>query len=516
MLDRDPPSPVAMMRTAHTRKSRPLDAATPPVTSAPGGHGFPGPRFGARGPRSGGHGFPAPHFGGGSGPATAPRWAAGPDARVPMSRRRRGWLWAVAVVVAIAVTVGGATVTGVAVLTAIPQDSPNGSTATGDGSSTSADAWDDDVPMRLSAAMQENDRAAFVAAGDGGVAKHLAAIWDETKKLGWTLGVAEATDATGSVQLAFNMQLGGFHAVAADNGTGFGGELLATFVYDATITGTGPDSKLTALHAVSDMPWDRGEQIAVARGERVALFSDADEAALAEDRIPEAEAAAEDVLARPEWTGSTARLEGFVSYVTENDDDFRAAYGPDIADGVAGFCRFDYRPSRWTAEEVPGLASGPYPGGGLAVVGPDGLLDEDGYVFAHEFAHYMQSTYAPAPYAADGTKVDDRAFSEGYAEAVAAEYADASDELFTTREVRRTVLDGDVAAAVSAAAFDDSARVDTAYLTAGSYFYFLDQQHADYRALLTTDGTTPFVKEVDAVMPPGLRIADWRAWMAEQ
>jgi hypothetical protein len=264
------------------------------------------------------------------------------------------------------------------------------------------------------------------------------------------------------------------------------------------------------------MPWDRGEQIAVARGEHVALFADADEAALAEARIPEAEAAAEEVLARPEWTGSTARLDGFVSYVTENDDEFHAAYGPDMADGVAGFCQFDYRPSRWTAEQVPGLASGPYPGGVLAVVGPEGLLDEDGYVFAHEFAHYVQNTYAPAQFPADGTKGDGRAFSEGYAEAVAADYADASEELFTTGDVRRTVLDGDVAEAVSAAAFDDSARVDIAYLTAGSYFYFLNQQHADYRALLTADGTTPFVQEVDAVMPPGLRIADWRAWMAEQ
>lgn len=458
--------------------------------------------------------MPGPHLGGRA--ATTPHWPAGPVAHPPMPDRRRGWLWAVAIVAAIAVTVGGATVTGVAVLAAIPQDSSYGSTATGDGSSTSADAWEDDVTTRLSTAMQENDRAAFVAAGDGRVATHLAAIWDETKKLGWTLGVAESTDATGSVQLAFNMQLGGFHAVAADNGTGFGGELLATFVYDATIAGTGPHSKLTVLNAVADMPWDRGEQIAVARGEHVALFADADEAALADDRIPEAEAAAEDVLARPDWTGSTARLDGFVSYVTENDDDFRAAYGPDMADGVAGFCQFDYRPSRWTAENVPGLASGPYPGGGLATVGPGGLIDEDGYVFAHEFAHYVQNTYAPAPFTADGAKGDDRAFSEGYAEAVAADYADASAELFTTRDVRRTVLDGDVADAVSAAAFDDSARVDTAYLTAGSYFYFLDQQHADYRALLTADGTTPFVKEVDAVMPPGLRIADWQAWMAEQ
>lgn len=437
-------------------------------------------------------------------------------AHPPVPRTRHGWLWAVAIVAAIAVTIGGASVTGVAVLTAIAQSSPSGSTATGDGSSTNAGAWDDDVTTRLSAAMQKNDRAAFVAAGGGSVATHLAAIWDETKKLGWTLGVAESTDTTGSVQLAFNMQLGGFHAVAADNGTGFGGELLATFVYDATITGTGPESKVTALRALSDMPWDRGEQIAVARGDRVALFADADEAALAEARIPEAEAAAEDVLARPEWTGSTARLDGFVSYVTEDDGDFRAAYGPDVDDGVAGFCRFDYRPSRWSAEEVPALASGPYPGGALAVIGPQGLLDEDGYVFAQEFAHYLQNTYAPAPFAAEGAKVDDRAFSEGYAEAVAADYADASAELFTTGEVRQTVLDGDVAAAVSTAAFDDSDRVNTAYLTAGSYFYFLDQQHADYRALLTADGTTPFITEVDAVMPPGLRIADWRAWMAEQ
>lgn len=486
------------------------------MTSAPGGHGLPGLRFGASGPRSGGHGLPAPRFGGGPGAAPVPRPAAGAAARPPMSHRRRGWLWAVAVVAAVAVTIGGASITGVAVLTAIAQGSPYGSEATGDGSSTGADAWEDDVTTRLSTAMQQNDRTAFVAAGDGRVAQHLAAIWDETKKLGWTLGVAESTDATGSVQLAFNMQLGGFHAVAADDGTGFGGELLATFVYDATITGTGPHSKLTTLDAVADMPWDRGEQIAVARGEHVALFADADEAALAEDRIPEAEAAAEDVLARPEWAGSTARLDGFVTYVTEDDQDFHAAYGPDMADGVAGFCLFDYRPTRWTAEQVPGLASGPYPGGGLAVLGPDGLLDEDGYVFAHEFAHYLQNAYAPAPLTADGAKGDDRAFSEGYAEAVAADYADASAELFTTREVRRTVLDGDVADAVSAAAFDDSARVDTAYLTAGSYFYFLDQQHADYRALLTTDGSTPFVTEVDAVMPPGLRIADWQTWMASQ
>ena len=486
------------------------------MTPSAGGHGFPGPRFGGRvGPRTGGHGFAGPRFGG-LGPATAPRWTTGPAAHPPMPRRRHRWLWAMAIVAAAAVTIGSASATGVAVLTAIAQGSAYGSGIAGDGSSASADAWEDGVTMRLSTAMQENDREAFVAAGDGRVERHLAAIWDETKKLGWTLGVAEATDATGSVQLAFSMQLGGFHAVADDDGTGFGGELLATFVYDARITGTGPDAKLTSLDALSDMPWDRGEQIAVARGERVALFAAADEASLAEARIPEAEAAAEDVLARPEWTGSTARLDGFVSYVTEDDDDFRAAYGPDIDDGVAGFCQFDLRPTRWSAEEVPGLATGPYPGGALAVVGPDGLFYEDGYVFAHEFAHYLQNTYAPTPFAAEGAAVDARAFSEGYAEAVAAEYADASDDLFTTGEVRRTVLSGDVAAAVSAAAFDDSARVDTAYLTAGSYFYFLDQQHADYRDLLTADGTTPFVTEVDAVMPPGQRIADWRAWMAEQ
>ena len=493
-----------------------MDAATPPVTPVPGGHGFPGPRFGGSGPRTGGHGLAGPRFGGRPVPAMAPRGASGPAAHPPVPLRRRGWLWAVAIVAAIAVTIGGASITGVAVLTAIAQGSPYGSSAFGDGSTTNADAWEDSVTMRLSAAMQENDRTAFVAAGDGRVAKHLAAIWDETKKLGWTLGVAEATDATGSVQLAFNMQLGGFHASAPDDGTGFGGELLATFVYDATITGTGPGSKLTGLHALSDMPWDRGEQIAVARGEHVALFAGADEAALAETRVPEAEAAAAAVLARPEWTGSTARLDGFVSYVTEDEDHFRAAYGPDIDDGVAGFCRFDVRPNRWSADDVPGIATGPYPGGALAVIGPDGLFYEDGYVFAHEFAHYLQNAYAPAPFAAEGATVDARAFSEGYAEAVAAEYADVSDDLFTTDEVRRTVLDGDVAAAVSTAAFDDSARVDTAYLTAGSYFYFLDQQHADYRALLTADGTTPFVTEVDAVMPPGQRIADWRAWMAGQ
>ncbi|WP_211256051.1 hypothetical protein, partial [Microbacterium azadirachtae] len=61
-----------------------MDAATPPVTSAPGGHGLPGLRFGASGPRSGGHGLPAPRFGGD--PGAGRPW---PPERGPEAPKRR-------------------------------------------------------------------------------------------------------------------------------------------------------------------------------------------------------------------------------------------------------------------------------------------------------------------------------------------------------------------------------------------------------------------------------------------
>lgn len=467
---------------------------------------------------SGGHVFAGPRFGG-SQPALPSYSArphaiyAGPGELRPPPRPRRTWLWIVGIATVVVLCISTFMVTGGAIITALVHsaqfDASPDPAATGAALPMSATP----VTLRLTEAMNANDRGAFVGTGQGAVATHLAAIWDETKKLGWTLGIAEATEETGSVQLAFNMQLGGFHAVAADGPDAPGGELLATFLYDATISGTGSASTLTALDATYPMPWDRGETIAVARGDHVALFADADEAALASDRVAEAEAAAADVLARPEWNGSPGRLDGFVSYVTQSDDDFRAAYGPGIGDGVAGFCQQDIRPADGSAETVKGLATGSYPGGALAVMGPSGLEFGDGYVFAHEFAHYMQNTFDPAPLTGSD---DGRAFIEGYAESVAAQFADAAGDLFTTGEVRDTVLSGDISAAVAPSSFDDTEKVDTAYLTAGSYFYFLDQQHADYRGLLAADGTRPFADEIAATMPEGLRIEDWQAWMAAQ
>ncbi|MDQ4213371.1 hypothetical protein [Microbacterium capsulatum] len=487
----------------HTRLPQPTPPA-PPMT--------PTPRPAARphdGVLSGGHLFAAPRFGSA---ATRP---TGPIPPAP--RRRRQWPWIVAAVTAVAVGISGAVVTGDALLTTLIRTSSASSDAGPSGSSSPGDAYAEDVTSRLTRAMNANDRTAFIGIGEGSSAEHLAAIWDETKKLGWTLGVAESNSRTGPVQLAFNMGLGGFHAVSEARDGGSGGELLATFLYAATIRGTGSHARVVALDAMYPMPWDRGERIAVARGEHVALFADEDEGALVDARLAEAEGAAEDVLARPEWAGSHARLDGFVAYVTEDADDYAHAYGPGGADGTAGFCRTDVRPSQGSALIATGVATGDtLPGGALAFLGPGGLADGEGYVFAHEFAHYMQNTHDPAPYDRSGAGTDYIAVSEGYAESVAAQHVGYAAELFTTGDVRDAVLNGDIADVLAEHSFTDKDLSAMAYLTAGSYFYFLDQHQADYRMLLAADGTGPFAQQVVATMRPGLRIEDWKAWVAAQ
>lgn len=389
----------------------------------------------------------------------------------------------------------------------------------------------------LAAAMVRNDREAFVSWGEGQGETQLARLWDETKRIGWSTGwiegragdvVKAAPDApveiTDDPSMRFVVSLGFDNERFEEYG---GGLLWQSFEYDLDVTGEYGDARITALTPRAPMPWDDADGVAVARAENVVLFGYADEAALLDAHIADAQVAAESLLASRLGSRPEADIEGFVGFLTGDRD--RWADGlfdpgddpnPVLIDSRAAMKSYSNAPYvPEDAPDQPGLAQD---GGSVAFFSDKAVGDGMLRTMAHEFAHSLHHAYAPdTAYSLLGAdaEVGISAVSEGYAVLAADMIAGERDGLIESLqpEVLAAVRDGDIARITDQRAYSSPEESELAYRVAGAYFFYAVDQRADIAELLLEKSytVTPFWMWIEKPRA-GLTTSGWREWAAEQ
>ena len=391
---------------------------------------------------------------------------------------------------------------------------PNGyndaMTANEFGEQVTGAAWAVDI----SNAMQNDDREAFLAHSSGAAREKMAKWWDNTKAIGWDLGYAvHAPTDDGPSQLLLGVELAfSSHPVRGSGSPDAGLILTQNFPYTLTTDGEGDDLVITDWEPLLPMPWDDGD-IYVAKRDHVVLYGLESEKALVDANIETAEEAAVLALDTLERIGGQAPIDGFVSAITDSDDNFDGWLGRDELDwtmDVAGFAASTQRPSFVIDNVVPpGVATGFESSGSLVVMGPLSADSRLG-VFVHEFAHVMHESAVPYSMSAG---VLSPAPVEGFARYFEVA-AGVTDGYFNNPSVSQLISGEGESAMTEEALRNKDAHL--AYDVAGSFYQYVEDSggSAWQLALDRDNGLTmgQRAKEQNQEFSE----AGWQAWAAAQ
>ena len=380
----------------------------------------------------------------------------------------------------------------------------------GDGVTSSEGSGDtltprDRVFTDMNAAMLAKDRDGFLAHTTGDATAQLGQWWDNTQQIGWDTAAITPWDDTTvllGAQLAF--------AAHPERGSGdedAGLQLIQGFYYSVTWE----ENLLSSITPYYEpMPWDEGP-IHVARAEHVVLFGAADEAALVDATLADAEAGAVRALDFVDSLGTDLPADGFVSAVTDSDERmYRWQYGS--GEGwemeVAGFAMPTSRPARPEPWLDPVIATGDGTSGTVVALGPKSTQGRES-IFTHEFLHALHNTAAPR-----SEQSPTFASAEGFAE-WGTSRAGIGETYYTYPEVKEAI------ASSGAAAFSDEAlrarEAWIAYSAAASYYEFVDRNGGNaWRLALDSQSTGEPLPTLSVKQNPALTEAAWQAWVAEQ
>lgn len=300
----------------------------------------------------------------------------------------------------------------------------------------------EEIYSAMSMAMLEGEREAFIKWGEGEARDHLARIWDETKKIGWTVGMADEvfTDEElsgddpydpqrpkadgmllafdlGFTQQRFSVGADGPEPDCAPDSLGCG-ILTQSFEYDVTVDGGDDDTRshrIVEIGPRKPMPWDDPAGVYVVRSDNAVVFGYADEAARVDAVAGTAQTAAAGVLQTEIATSGYADVPGFPAFITDDSARYQdAVYGVgehrlevdrdweengvalvspplDVTHGASEAAR-----ERGVLLE-PGISGGQ--SGSLAAFNGKKVQEQGSLVLrlaAHEFAHALEMDDLPA------------------------------------------------------------------------------------------------------------------------
>lgn len=419
----------------------------------------------------------------------------------------------------------------------------------------------------MTTAMLRGDREEFVKWGEGAVEDQLGQIWDESKKLGWTIGYvsqvrSEEDERAEQLRrlekdlslhyasgLAISLDLGVSQKRVSDGLDPECGELsygcgLLTHAFEYDLEVFDHDTKneldrITKLTPRKPMPWDTEEGVHAVRHDNAVVFGYASEAARIDEVAGEVQRGAAAVLDTPLASAPYSVIEGFPAFVTDDPKRYRdATFGP----GGEPSSSRDWIESGLTlsSQLASAPASGYEPTGsqkilsgmgeqGMALVALNGPEIEDFFtVAAHEFAHaYDLSTFTHM-FASDGDEAAHGFGREGFAtfvEGIAVEAAGGQARSMSP-EVRALIAstpEQELGGLVNAAAFRNGETAGTAYAVAGNYFAFLADGGADIVEVVKSAEYLQYDPDVWVLMhypqmtsggTMDARYAAWRAWNA--
>lgn len=367
----------------------------------------------------------------------------------------------------------------------------------------------------MNEALREHDRERFLSYTDGDARDRLALWWDNTALLG--RGTAYIVPAIGSdggegaflgAELAFSSR-----PLRGSGDADAGYRLTQGFAYDIETTGTGDDLRITSFTPVSPMPWDEGTLYA-ARRDHVVLYGMADEQALVDAGIDEAEQGAVLALTTITELGASVPMTGFVSGITDDEERMRRwQFGEDAPEGdpwIAGYATATNRPSLRSDLFDADIAVGRASSGVLVMLGPLSA-DQRLSTFTHEFSHGLH--YAAAPLTPDHAA--QTAVYEGFATYVELRAGTTDIRWLGDRRLKRLIASQGAAAVSEEAFVGEDAWLS--YLAAGSYYLFVAENGGDPWKL-ALDGAEAREDEnlVGIADDPRFSEARWKAWIARR
>jgi hypothetical protein len=387
----------------------------------------------------------------------------------------------------------------------------------------------------MNAALRAKDRDAFLSWATGDAVTQLGLWWDNTAMMGWDVAAISPLDVSVNDDGTQRVVLGAQYAFAAHPERGSGNvdadlDLIQGSQYTLTFEPTedegssfdqyNEDGSLnedaTELPRITSMvpsndpnPWDEGP-VYVAKREHVVLVGMADESALVEATVDDAEAAAVTALDELREMGANLPQDGFVSVITNDDARFqRWLYGkgtPWEMD-AAGFARPTDRPDAPASWLDPSIATGFDTSGTFVVVGP-GSAGGVQRTFVHEYAHALHFTAAPGAFTDPPAAV-----MEGFARYFEWS-AGVAEPRFTEPRIKEAIAQG------GADAFGDvalrSQDANTAYEAAGSYYAFAASKGASAWELAVNARSGYGGLVGYSELHEGMSIPEWQAWVAAQ
>lgn len=387
----------------------------------------------------------------------------------------------------------------------------------------------EDIYSAMTLAMLEGDREAFIEWGEGEAQDQLARIWDETKKIGWTVGAVDSVISDeelnepsefdpkrprpNGLYLAFDLGFpqqrfpDGAEAGCADAVAGCG-ILTQVFEYDVTVDGGDGSSnshRITELSPRTPMPWDDANGVHAVRSDNAVLFGYADERERIDQVAGDVQTAAAGVLQTEVATSGFSDVPGFPVFISDDSERYRnAIYGVgehrtevDREWEEAGIARIF--PAPFVGNEASDLAeergmfSGVTGQGGVLPALNGGKLGDGALrTAAHEFAHALEMVTFEHYGSSDSFTSASGSFgSEGYARYV-------EDVVASPHDGARVTLDPEVRATIAATpnsglqdllgtdAFQNGATAERAYAAAGNYFAFMAENGVDIAQVMQT------------------------------
>ena len=357
----------------------------------------------------------------------------------------------------------------------------------------------------MNQAMLAKDRDAFLSHTTGEATTQLATWWDGTSTIGWDVAAISPWDD-------YTVILGAQLAFAAHPERGSGADdaglqLIQGFYYDVEWDG----ELISSITPYTEpMPWDEGPLYA-ARSGHVVLFGAADEQALVDANLAQAEASAQMALTEVHKLGGDVPMDGFVAAITDDSSrlsrwQFGAGQQWDM--DVAGFAMPTYRPPSSAPWLDPRIATGDASSGTIVAVGPLSA-DQRSETFTHEFLHALHLTAAPTSESQPSVAV-----MEGFAE-----WATADSGAGEFSYLRPDVKDA-VARSGTGAFSDDALRASDAWLgygAAGSVYGFVQASGGDaWRLAVDAQRSGADLFTVAQAQNPALTPDAWQAWVAAQ
>lgn len=367
----------------------------------------------------------------------------------------------------------------------------------------------------MNEALREHDRERFLSYAEGDARDRLALWWDNTALIGRGTGfIVPAIGSDGEegaflgAELAFSSR-----PLRGSGDTDAGYRLTQGFAYDIVTTGTGEDLRITSFTPVNPMPWDEGPLYAATR-DHVVLYGMADERALVDASIDEAERGAVLAITTVTDLGGRVPMTGFVSGITDDEERMRRwQFGDDAPEGepwIAGYATATNRPSLRSDLFDSDIAVGRTSSGVLVMLGPLSA-DQRLSTFTHEFSHGLH--YAAAPLTAD--RAAQTAVYEGFATYIELRAGTTDIRWLRDRRLTRLIASKGAEALSEEAFAGEDAWLS--YLAAGSYYLFVAENGGDPWKL-ALDGAEAAEDEnlIRIADDPRFSEERWQAWIARR